>query len=108
MVQAVQEISEYLDGQRKKFEVPLDVEGTDFQKRVWEELRKIPYGKTLSYKEVAQKVGTQGIRAVGTANGRNPISIIVPCHRVIATGGGLGGYAGGLSNKKFLLELELA
>ena len=106
MAQAVRELSEFFDGQRKTFEITLDIEGTEFQKRVWEELCKIPYGKTLSYKDVAERVGTQGIRAVGTANGRNPISIIVPCHRVIATGGGLGGYAGGLPVKRFLLNLE--
>ncbi len=105
--QAVREISEYLAGQRTKFEVSLDVQGgTTFQTQVWTELSRIPYGKTLSYKELAAKLETRACRAVGTANARNPLSIIVPCHRVIATGGGLGGYAGGLSLKKRLLDLE--
>lgn len=106
MKQTIFELAEYFEGRRKQFEVPLDIQGTDFQKRVWRELRKIPYGKTMSYKEIAIKVGTKGMRAVGTANGRNPLSLIIPCHRVIATGGGLGGYAGGLKTKQYLLDLE--
>ncbi len=107
MVQAVREISEYLTGKRTKFEVALDVQsGTAFQTLVWKELSKIPYGKTLSYKQLAEKLGTRAFRAVGSANAKNPLSIIVPCHRVIATGGGLGGYAGGLKLKKRLLDFE--
>lgn len=106
MNEAVKEITEYLDGKRMKFDLPLDFAGTDFQEKVWRELLRIPYGKTLSYKEVAAKLGTSAIRAVGTANGKNPLCIVVPCHRVIATGGGLGGYSGGLGIKKRLLELE--
>jgi methylated-DNA-[protein]-cysteine S-methyltransferase len=104
--QAQLELTEYFERKRRKFEVPLDIQGTPFQKKVWGELRKIPYGKMLSYKEVALRIGTNGIRAVGTANGRNPLSIIIPCHRVIASGGGLGGYTGGLGIKKHLLSLE--
>lgn len=103
---AIDEVSEFLDGKRKKFNMALDIKGTDFQKKVWNELRKIPYGKTVSYKEIAERVGTNGIRAVGSANGKNPLCIVVPCHRVIASGGGLGGYSGGLIVKKKLLTLE--
>ncbi|MBL7542742.1 MAG: methylated-DNA--[protein]-cysteine S-methyltransferase [Bdellovibrionaceae bacterium] len=106
MTKAINEISEYLEGKRKKFDLLLDIEGTEFQNKVWTELLKIPYGKTRSYKEVAQRIGTNGIRAVGTANGKNSLCIVVPCHRVIATGGGLGGYSGGLDIKKRLLDLE--
>lgn len=101
------QISEYLEGTRKTFSVTLDVEGTEFQKRVWAELAKIPYGKTLSYKDIATALNdANACRAVGTANGRNPVSIIVPCHRVIAASGKLAGYAGGIDVKKMLLEIE--
>lgn len=103
---AARELSEYLTGKRKHFNVALDVEGTDFQQKVWEELRRIPYGRTISYKELALRVSTAGVRAVGTANGRNPLCIIVPCHRVIGSDGGLGGYSGGLDMKKRLLAIE--
>lgn len=103
----VGEIKKYLQGDLKNFDLQLDLVGTDFQKQVWAELVKIPYGKTLSYKQLAEKVHKpNACRAVGTANGRNPISIIVPCHRVIASDGTLGGYAGGLSVKTKLLALE--
>ncbi len=86
---------------------PLAAEGTEFQKKVWNELAKIPFGKTFSYGEIAGKIRNQkAVRAVGTANGRNPLAIIVPCHRVIAADGGLGGFAGGLEIKRKLLELE--
>ena len=106
---AVQELDEYLSGRRRKFEVPLEPEGTKFQKKVWEALRKIPYGETCSYKDIAVAVNEPNAsRAVGAANGQNPISIIVPCHRVISSQGTLGGFAGGLPIKKALLELELA
>ncbi|RPI61177.1 MAG: methylated-DNA--[protein]-cysteine S-methyltransferase, partial [Ignavibacteriales bacterium] len=89
------------------FDVPLDIEGTDFQKRVWNELRNIPYGKTISYKTLSEKLGdVKAIRAVGKANGQNPIAIIIPCHRVIGANGSLVGYAGGLDIKEKLLHLE--
>ncbi len=105
--QAVKEILQYLSGERKSFSVALDIQGTEFQKKVWNELRQIPYGKTISYKELAQNVKNEkACRAVGTANGRNPLSLIIPCHRVIAANGTLGGYAGGLDIKTTLLSLE--
>lgn len=101
------ELSEYFKGIRKKFSVQLDLQGTDFQKKVWHELLKIPYGKVTTYKALAVKLGDEkSIRAVGKANGSNPIPIIVPCHRVINTGGALGGYSAGLEVKRRLLELE--
>ncbi|MFN3455135.1 MAG: methylated-DNA--[protein]-cysteine S-methyltransferase [Pseudobdellovibrio sp.] len=103
----VMQINEYLSGTRKKFDLILELEGTEFQKRVWTELQRIPYGKTCSYKDLAKKLNDQNAsRAVGTANGKNPISLIVPCHRVIASDGTLGGYAGGLEIKHKLLSLE--
>lgn len=105
--QAQKQIEEYLDGKRREFDLPLDPIGTEFQKRVWRELGKIPYGKTCSYKDIAIKLKNEkACRAVGTANGQNPLSLIVPCHRVIASNGALAGYAGGLERKKKLLELE--
>lgn len=101
------EITEYLNGERTTFAIPLDPDGTDFQKRVWNELAKIPYGKTKSYKDIATALkDPNACRAVGTANGRNPISIIVPCHRVIGANGKLTGYAGGLVVKEKLLIIE--
>lgn len=107
LTQTQKELTEYFAGKRKKFTVPLDVQGTDFQKKVWNQLSQIPFGKTQSYKDVAGKIkNPQAMRAVGTANGHNPVSIIVPCHRVIAADGTLGGYAGGLNRKKKLLALE--
>jgi methylated-DNA-[protein]-cysteine S-methyltransferase len=103
------QLTEYLDGKRKQFDLPLDAEGTTFQKNVWRELAKIPYGETYSYKKLAEKINNKkACRAVGSANGRNPLSIIVPCHRVISADGTLGGFAGGLKIKKKLLELEKA
>lgn len=103
----VRQLEEYFAGKRKEFDVPLYVEGTEFQKRVWDQLCKIPYGETVSYQDIARKIkNDRAVRAVGTANGRNPISIIVPCHRVIAASGKLGGYAGGLDIKTKLLGLE--
>ena len=93
--------------QRKKFDLPLKFLGTDFQQKVWRELQRIPYGKTLSYSEIAQKIGSpKSCRAVGAANGKNPVSIICPCHRVIGKGGNLTGFAGGIETKKYLLDLE--
>ncbi len=107
LAQAERELSEYFAGSRKDFHIPLEIKGTPFQKTVWSELQKIPYGKTTSYKDIAQKVSSEkAVRAVGTANGRNPLSIIVPCHRVIASNGTLSGYAGGVNIKETLLRLE--
>jgi methylated-DNA-[protein]-cysteine S-methyltransferase len=104
---AAEQLQAYFAGELTQFDLPLHLEGTPFQESVWEALRSIPYGETISYAELAQRVGRPtAIRAVGTANGRNPISIIVPCHRVINTGGGLGGYSGGLPHKRTLLDLE--
>jgi methylated-DNA-[protein]-cysteine S-methyltransferase len=104
---AESQIQEYFAGTRKKFEIELDLQGTEFQKKVWTALQKIPYGSTCSYRDIAKKIrNDKAFRAVGTANGRNPISIIVPCHRVIAADGTLGGYAGGLPVKTQLLRLE--
>lgn len=104
---AVSEIEAYLKGELKKFTVPLDPKGTEFQKKVWKQLSLIPYGKTCSYKDIAIKLKDKNAsRAVGTANGKNPLSLIVPCHRVIASDGTLGGYAGGLDIKSKLLSLE--
>ncbi len=101
------ELHEYFEGKRRGFTLPLDPQGTPFQKKVWEMLCTIPYGETLSYAEEAQRFGNpKATRAVANANGKNPIAILIPCHRVIASGGGLGGYSGGLWRKEFLLELE--
>jgi O-6-methylguanine DNA methyltransferase len=105
--QAVRELEEYLAGRRRKFTVPLDLRGTDFQKKVWKALRAIPFGATRSYGEIARQAGNaRAARAVGMANHDNPIAIVVPCHRVIASDGSLGGYAGGLDLKRRLLRLE--
>ena len=102
------QLEEYFEGDRTEFDLPLvDDVGTPFQRRVWAELLEIPYGETISYGELARRVGQPtAFRAVGLANGKNPISIIVPCHRVIGSGGSLTGYGGGLDRKQRLLELE--
>ena len=101
------QLEEYFAGKRRDFDLPLDVRGTEFQKRVWEQLRRIPFGKTASYGDIARRIGSvNACRAVGAANGRNPISIIVPCHRVIGANGALTGFGGGLEAKAFLLEHE--
>ena len=101
------QLKEYFIRTRKVFDIPLDLEGTDFQMKVWNEIKKIPYGKTQSYKYIAEKLGdAKSIRAVGRANGQNPIPIIIPCHRVIGSNGTLTGYAGGLDVKEKLLEIE--
>jgi methylated-DNA-[protein]-cysteine S-methyltransferase len=106
---AAAQIEEYLDGKRKKFSLPLAMHGTEFQMDVWKALQTIPYGETRSYKQIAELVNRpKAVRAVGMANHRNPISIIVPCHRVIGHNGNLTGYGGGLPIKKYLLELERA
>ena len=103
----IDEVNEYLAGERTKFTFAIDQPGTPFQKQVWKELCRIPYGKTISYGELAERVGKpKAYRATGTANGKNQIAIVVPCHRVIASGGKLGGYGGGLWRKKWLLNLE--
>lgn len=103
----MRELQEYFEGKRKEFTVPLAMEGTEFQKKVWNALLKIPYGQTCSYKEIAIQIGSPGAcRAVGMANNRNPIPILVPCHRVIGADGRLTGYAGGLDMKEKLLKLE--
>lgn len=104
---AIMQLNEYFARKRKDFDLPLKQEGTPFQKRAWNYLSTIPYGQTVSYKQEAEAIGSpNGCRAVGSANGRNNIAIIVPCHRVINEGKGLGGYAYGLDVKRKLLELE--
>jgi methylated-DNA-[protein]-cysteine S-methyltransferase len=101
------QLEEYFRGERTEFDVPLDLRGTEFELRVWEKLQEVPYGETIRYAQLAQRVGSpRAFRAVGRANGKNPVPIIVPCHRVIASGGGLGGYSAGISYKRLLLELE--
>jgi len=103
------EMDEYFAGRIRRFTVPLDLRGTPFQRQVWQELRRIPYGSTRSYGQVARALGRPSVaRAVGQANHRNPIAIVVPCHRVIGTDGKLTGYAGGLDIKRALLDLEAA
>ena len=103
----INEIKEYLNGNRKKFDIPIKLNGTGFQKKVWNELLKIPYGETCSYKDIAIRINNEkGVRAVGMANHNNPIAIIVPCHRVIGKNGKLVGYAGGIDIKSKLLEIE--
>jgi O-6-methylguanine DNA methyltransferase len=107
MNQAADELRTYFAGVLRVFCVPLDMQGTDFQLSVWNQLGKIPYGETRSYAQIAEAVGRpKAVRAVGAANGSNPVAIIVPCHRVIGSGGKLTGYGGGLPLKKRLLELE--
>ncbi|MDR3619773.1 MAG: methylated-DNA--[protein]-cysteine S-methyltransferase [Paludisphaera borealis] len=101
------QLEAYFDGRSQDFNLPMEPDGTPFQRRVWEELGKIPYSETISYAELARRVGKpSAARAVGGANGRNPISVIVPCHRVIAADGTLGGYGGGLDRKLWLLQHE--
>jgi methylated-DNA-[protein]-cysteine S-methyltransferase len=101
------QLAEYFDGTRTEFDVPLSLRGPDFERRVWHELCRIPYGQTRSYGEIAAAVGDpSAARAVGTANARNPIAIIVPCHRVIGADGSLTGFGGGLERKRTLLDLE--
>lgn len=100
-------IENYLKGMNTKFDLPIDIHGTEFQKKVWKETAKIPYGKTVSYETIAKKIGRpKAVRAVGTALGKNPVCIVVPCHRVLPKNGGIGQYAYGPSKKKWLLDLE--
>jgi methylated-DNA-[protein]-cysteine S-methyltransferase len=104
---AITQLKEFFDGKRTTFDTPLHPEGTHFQLNVWDELKKIPYGRTCSYEDLARRLGDiKVIRAAATANGRNPLPIIIPCHRVIGKNGSLTGYSGGLWRKQFLLELE--
>lgn len=101
------QLGEYFAGERRAFDLPIDAPGSAFQERVWDELKAIPYGATISYRELAARVGVPAAsRAVGRANGSNRLAVIIPCHRVIAAGGGLGGYGGGLAAKRLLLDLE--
>ena len=103
----IHQLSAYFEGKRTVFDLPLNPQGTDFQKRVWEELRKVPFGRTLSYLELSRRLGDEkAIRAVAAANGKNPIWLIIPCHRIIGSDGSLTGYAGGLWRKKWLIEYE--
>ncbi|WGK88582.1 methylated-DNA--[protein]-cysteine S-methyltransferase [Pseudomonas migulae] len=107
LVRAVQQLQEYFAGTRNRFDLELDFAGTDFQKKVWQALLTIPFGETRSYSQIAEQIGNpSAVRAVGAANGKNPISIIAPCHRVIGASGKLTGFAGGLEAKELLLTLE--
>ncbi len=104
---AREQLAEYFTGERTEFDLAIELQGTPFQLEVWDALMKIPYGETTNYGELARRIGTPaGARAVGLANGRNPISVIVPCHRVIGAAGALTGYGGGIERKRMLLELE--
>ncbi|MFC5080551.1 Methylated-DNA--protein-cysteine methyltransferase [Vibrio thalassae] len=107
LVEASKQLIGYFEGRVQSFDLPLVAEGTEFQKRVWRALCDIPFGESISYQELANRIGKpKAARAVGAANGKNPISVIVPCHRVIGKSGTLTGYAGGIERKKKLLELE--
>lgn len=107
ITKTITELNEYFKGWRKEFDLPLAPQGTDFQQKVWQVLQNIPYGQTRSYKEIAKAAGSpRGYRAVGMANNKNPIAIIIPCHRVIGANGKMVGYAGGLNTKENLLKLE--
>ncbi|HEX7907434.1 MAG TPA: methylated-DNA--[protein]-cysteine S-methyltransferase [Paraburkholderia sp.] len=107
LIETERQLNEYFAGTRHAFDLPLAFQGTDFQKQVWAALLTIPFGQTRSYSEIAHQIGNiNAVRAVGAANGKNPISIVAPCHRVIGASGDLTGFAGGLANKMFLLSLE--
>lgn len=107
LLETQKQLREYFAGTRQRFDLPLDFEGTEFQKSVWQALLDIPFGETRSYRDIAEQVGNiKAVRAVGAANGKNPISIIAPCHRVVGVNGKLVGFAGGLNNKEILLRLE--
>jgi methylated-DNA-[protein]-cysteine S-methyltransferase len=104
---AARQLQEYFAGRRTSFSIPLHLSGTAFQEKIWRAIARIPYGKTITYTELAQRAGAaQAVRAAGTTTGRNPLSIIIPCHRVVGKNGELHGFAGGLERKKRLLELE--
>lgn len=108
LLKFTQQLEEYFSGKYMDFNLPLNPEGTEFQKKVWSELLKIPYGETINYFELAVRLGdSKSVRAVGTANGRNPLAIVIPCHRLIGAGNKLTGYAGGLDRKLWLLEHEM-
>jgi len=105
--ETARQLEQYFAGRRQTFDLPLDPDGTPFQREVWAELTRIPYGTTTSYAELARRIGRpSAVRAVGAANGANPIPIVIPCHRVIGRDGALTGFGGGLDRKRFLLELE--
>lgn len=107
LVDARRQLDEYFAGRRTRFDLPLDPVGTPFQQRVWKALNTIPFGETRSYSDIARQIGhPTAVRAVGAANGRNPVSIVTPCHRVVGSTGSLTGFAGGLDTKAFLLSLE--
>lgn len=107
LLETQKQLNEYFAGQRQKFDLALDFEGTEFQQKVWQALLSIPFGETRSYKDIAEQIGNvKAVRAVGAANGKNPISIIAPCHRVVGANGKLVGFAGGLENKDILLKIE--
>ena len=107
LCEGARQLTEYFEGSRREFDLPIQPQGTEFQKSVWQALCEIPYGETRTYGEIARNVGNEkACRAVGMANNRNPIAIIIPCHRVVGSGGKLTGYAGGLDKKEFLLKLE--
>ena len=101
------QLAEYFAGKRTEFDLPLAPQGSEFQQRVWREIARVPYGRTISYAELAQRAGAPGqARAAGAATGRNPVSLVIPCHRIVGSDGSLTGYAGGLERKRGLLELE--
>lgn len=107
LLETKQQLNEYFQGHRTQFDLALDFAGTEFQQKVWQALLTIPFGETRSYKQIAEQIGNvKAVRAVGAANGKNPISIIAPCHRVVGANGKLVGFAGGLENKDVLLKLE--
>jgi methylated-DNA-[protein]-cysteine S-methyltransferase len=107
LLEAERQLNEYFAGKRTEFSLPLDFTGTGFQRKAWHALTTIPFGETRSYRQIAEQIGhPDAVRAVGAANGKNPISIVAPCHRVIGTNGKLTGFAGGLGAKAFLLKLE--
>ena len=107
LVRAYTQLQEYFAGERKTFDLPVRLSGTPFQQSVWQALQRIPYGETRSYRDIAEAIGNpKAVRAVGSANNRNPLFIIIPCHRVIGSDGSLVGYGGGLAMKQFLLDLE--
>jgi methylated-DNA-[protein]-cysteine S-methyltransferase len=105
---AMQQLNEYFCGTRHEFDLPISVQGTQFQQQVWQQLKAIPYGKTYSYQDIAKQINNpKAVRAVGSANGKNPLTIVVPCHRVIGANGSLTGYAWGVSRKQYLLQHEM-
>jgi methylated-DNA-[protein]-cysteine S-methyltransferase len=109
LTEAAEQLAAYFAGELERFDLPLSMEGTDFQRRVWDEVARIPYGTTRSYSALAAAVGSpSACRAVGAANGRNPLPVVIPCHRVVGVAGSLTGYGGGLERKRALLDLERA